>query len=135
MKILEILNEMPRVPYNDIEDEMGGEGSKWEQRQHREQRSKENEWRATESVKELAHKISAKVSQVYDSLQHPYINYNVRTVSVKLGGIKGRNFYAPAVEELNAWLKEQFLDEITVRRVGLSTVQYHIPYDIFDDAA
>ena len=131
MKLHQILLELPRVDYADIEDDMEY-GPKWKRKQEADAESKENEWRASERVKELAYELKNLISQAYDSFQAPYINYKVKTVNVKIGGVRGHKLTSPAVLRLNAMLDQKFKGEIT-RRKTRSSVLYHIPYDIFDE--
>lgn len=132
MRLCEILNEMPRVPYNDIEDDMGAGMSRQAKYLQAKKEDEENKWRASKEVTELAHKIKNMLSQVYNTYQSPYINHKIRTVNVKVGGVKSYNFNSPAAVAMNAKLENEFKGKITVRRSGSSSVLYHIPYDIFD---
>lgn len=128
MKLKDILTE---IKLSDIEDEMGTALSPREKAQMARARNEKNEHRASEQIKQLVDEIYNDAVRAYTDVD-VYKNYGVTSANVKVGRVRPRDRWSRGVEELDARLAKEY--GITPRKVGASTVLYHIPYDLFDQS-
>lgn len=111
---------LQEIFYDDEDDRH----ARWVKLMNAEKRNDRNITRVPQATINLAEKLAPIISAAYFG-KRPYINYNLKTVSIKIAGVSPSDKLSKEVGTLNNQLE---VDYGLVPKYEGSSAIYHIPY-------